>query len=173
MQEEVSMSTAVPPAIQDHYPDDFSHCFGCGHLNELGHQLKSRMEGEEAVARFMPRPEHTALPGFVYGGLLASLVDCHAMATAAGASERAAGREVGAAQAPRFVTAALRVEYLKPTPLGPELEVRGRVVEMGERKAVVSVSVSANGVQTVRGEVVAVRMPETMARPPAGSQQAK
>ncbi|MBT9282958.1 MAG: hypothetical protein KM312_10005 [Hydrogenibacillus schlegelii] len=24
-----------------------------------------------------PRPEHLALPGFVYGGLIASLIDCH------------------------------------------------------------------------------------------------
>ncbi len=161
------MSPAESPAIQDHYPEDFSHCYGCGHLNQHGYQIKSRMEGDEAVARFTPRSEHTALPGFVYGGLLASLIDCHAMATAAGTSERAAGRQVGAGPVPRFVTAALRVEYLKPTPLGPELEIRGRVTEMGERKAIVSVSVSANGVQTVRGEVVAVRMPASMARPPA------
>jgi acyl-coenzyme A thioesterase PaaI-like protein len=161
------MNPAESPAVQDHYPDDFAHCYGCGHLNARGLQIKSRMDGDETVARFTPRPEHTALPGFVYGGLLASLIDCHAMATAAGTSERAAGRAVGEATAPRFVTAALRVEYLKPTPLGPELEIRGRVTEMGERKAIVAVSVSANGVQTVRGEVIAVRMPTSMARPPA------
>jgi len=161
------MSSADSPAVQDHYPEDFSHCYGCGSLNTHGLQLKSRVEGEEVVARFTPRPEHIALPGFVYGGLLASLVDCHAMATAAGTSERIAGRAVGEATMPRFVTGKLLVEYLKPTPLGPELEIRGRVTEMGERKAIVAVSILANGVQTVRGEVVAVRMPASMAKPPA------
>ena len=28
-------------AFQDYYPDDVSHCFGCGRLNEHGLQIKS------------------------------------------------------------------------------------------------------------------------------------
>jgi uncharacterized protein (TIGR00369 family) len=160
------LNPASAAAVQDHYPEDFAHCFGCGRSNEHGHQLKSYVEGEETVARFTPKPEHIALPGFVYGGLLASLIDCHAMAAAAAAVESAAGRKIGEATAPRFVTAALHVNYLKPTPLGPELEIRGHVKELGSRKAVVEVSVAAGGVVMVRGEVVAVRAPETMAQPP-------
>jgi acyl-coenzyme A thioesterase PaaI-like protein len=152
------------PAIQDHYPDDVAHCYGCGRLNPDGLQLKTVWDGDETVARVTPRPYHTAMPGFVYGGLIASLVDCHAMGTAAAAAERAAGREIGDGPAPRFVTAQLNVTYLKPTPLGPRLEVRGKVREASERKAVVEVTVSADGVVTARGEVVAVRIPETMTR---------
>jgi acyl-coenzyme A thioesterase PaaI-like protein len=149
-------------AVQDHYPDDFAHCYGCGRLNPEGLHIKTRWEGDETVLRFTPRAAHIAVPGFVYGGLIASLVDCHAMATAAAAAERAAGYAIGERPAPRFVTAALKVEYLKPTPLGPELEVRARVIEAGERKAVVTATVSAGGVVTARGEVVAVRMPAAM-----------
>ena len=52
-------------AIQDQYPEDLSHCYGCGRLNEHGHQLKSHWDGEEAVARFTPRAEHIAVPGYV------------------------------------------------------------------------------------------------------------
>ena len=136
-------------------------------MNAHGLQLKTRWEGEETVARFMPRPEHIAVPGFVYGGLIASLIDCHAMGTAAAAAERAAGREIGDASAPRFVTAAMRVDYLKPTPLGRELEIRARVREASERKVVVAATVSVGDVITARGEVVAVRMPTTMAAPTA------
>ena len=150
------------PAIQDLYPDDFGHCFGCGRHNPQGHQLKSYVEGEEVVARFTPAPHHISVPGFVYGGLLASLVDCHAMATAAAAAEQAANRKIGDGPAPRFVTAALHVEYLKPTPLGVELEIRSSVTTRTDRKAVVISTISAGGMVTVRGEVVAVRMPETM-----------
>jgi len=157
------MSKPPTPAVQDHYPDDVAHCYGCGRLNEEGLRLKSRWEGDEVVARFTPRPYHTAMPGFVYGGLVASLIDCHAMGTASAAAVRAAGGEVGDRPSPRFVTARLRVDYLKPTPLGPELEVRGRVREASERKAVVELTVAAAGVVTARGEVVAVRLPETMA----------
>ena len=159
------MSHGAANAIQDFYPDDSAHCYGCGRLNPHGLQLKTRWEGEETVARYTPRSEHTAFPGFVYGGLIASLVDCHAMGTAAAAVERKAGRDIGDGPAPRFVTASLKVEYLRPTPHGPELELRARAVEIGERKVIVHVTVSAGGRVTATGEVVAVRMPETMRRP--------
>ena len=74
-------------------------------------------------------------------------------------------QRIGEGPAPRFVTAALRVEYLKPTPLGVELEIRGRVTERSERKAVVALTVTAAGTTTVRAEVVAVRMPQSMEQP--------
>jgi len=146
-------------SIQDLYPDDFAHCYGCGRKNSSGHQLKSYVDGDHVVAHFTPLPHHIAVPGFVYGGLLASLVDCHAMATAASA-------EATESTAPRFVTASLLVEYLKPTPLGPVLEIHGHVTERSSRKAVVALTVSVSGTVTVRAEVVAVRMPKTME--PAG-----
>jgi acyl-coenzyme A thioesterase PaaI-like protein len=152
------------PAIQDLYPDDFAHCYGCGRHNGSGHQLKSFVEGEDVVAHFTPLLHHISVPGFVYGGLLASLVDCHAMATAAAATELAAGRQIGTGPAPRYVTASLHVDYLKPTPLGVQLEIRGRVKERSERKAIVSVTVSAGETISVRAEVVAVRMPSTMGK---------
>lgn len=155
---------APPPAIQDHYPEDVAHCYGCGRLNAEGLQLKTRWDGDETVARFLPRANHTAMPGYVYGGLLASLIDCHAMGTAAAAAERAAGHEIGDRPAPRYVTAALNVTYRRPTPHGPELELRGRVGQLGERKIVVQVTVAVGGEVTVEGEVVAVRIPAVMAR---------
>jgi acyl-coenzyme A thioesterase PaaI-like protein len=158
------MDQPTGPAIQDLYPEDFAHCFGCGRLNPHGHQLKSREQGDAVVARFEPRPEHMALPGFVYGGLVASLIDCHAMATAAAAAERAAGRVLGVAPAPRFVTASLQVSYLRPTPLGGPLTLSARVRERSEKKAVVEVELAAGDVVTARGEVVAVRMPDSMRR---------
>ncbi len=155
-------------AIQDHYPDELAHCFGCGRLNEHGHHLRSSWNGEASEARFTPRPYDTALPGFVHGGLLASLVDCHGTGTAAVAAYRAEGRGWETAPAHRFVTASLRVDFLKPTPLGPELLLTGRVRSISGRKVVVEVAVTVGGTTTVRGEVVAVEMPESM-RPPSRS----
>jgi acyl-coenzyme A thioesterase PaaI-like protein len=151
-------------AIQDLYPDDFAHCFGCGRNNPGGHQLKSYIEGAEVVARVVPGPQFMSFPGFVYGGLLASLIDCHAMATAA-ASDLPVPLPENPPPAARYVTGALRLDYLKPTPTGPELEIRGRVTERSERKRVVEATVSVGGIVTVRAEVVAVRMPKTMERP--------
>ena len=153
------------PAFQDAYPDDLSHCYGCGRLNEHGLQLKSYWDGAETVAVFTPRPYHVALPGFVYGGLIASLVDCHGTASAAAAACRAEGRELGSEPPVRFVTASLHVDYLRPTPLGGPLEIRGRIEEIKGRKIVVAETVSAGGQLCARGRVVAVRMPASMAPP--------
>jgi acyl-coenzyme A thioesterase PaaI-like protein len=158
--------SAEMPAVQDFYPDDVAHCYGCGRLNESGLRLRTRWDGDETVSRFTPAPWHTAIPGSVYGGLVASLLDCHGTGSAAAAALRAEGREIGDGLAPRFVTAALHVDFLKPTPLGPELEVRGRIVEIKPRKVVVEETLSADGVVTARGHVVAVRMPDAPATNP-------
>lgn len=148
-------------AFQDLYAEDVSHCYGCGRLNEHGLQIKTYWEGDETVTRYAPRDYHTAVPGFVYGGLLASLVDCHSTGTAAAAAFRFDGSPAGEESRYRFVTGSLHVDYLKPTPLGVPLEIRGRVEEVKGRKVVVSCTLSANGVVTAKGLVVAVRMPET------------
>jgi acyl-coenzyme A thioesterase PaaI-like protein len=151
-------------AFQDSYPDVLRHCHGCGRLNEHGLQIKSSWSGDETVATFPPRPYHVAIPGYVYGGLIASLIDCHGTGTAAAAASRAAGQESSTDPRFRSVTASLRVEFIRPTPLGVPLEVRGRVEEITGRRVVVSSTVSAGGQLCARGEVVAVQMPERMIR---------
>jgi acyl-coenzyme A thioesterase PaaI-like protein len=149
-------------SFQEYYPDELSYCYGCGRSNEHGLHLKSYWDGEETVATFHPRPYHIAIPGYVYGGLIASIIDCHGTGTAAAGAYRAEGREMGTEPRMRFVTASLKVEYLRPTPLGVPLEVRGKVKEVKGRKVVVGATVSAEGKLCARGEVVAVQMPEHM-----------
>jgi acyl-coenzyme A thioesterase PaaI-like protein len=148
-------------SIQDSYPDEYSHCYGCGRLNDHGLRIHSRREGDECVAVFEPSPQHIGIPGFVYGGLIASLVDCHGVATAyaAAAEEQEHGN---GATAQRFVTAALHVDFLRPTPMGVPLTIRAAVKEIRGRKIVVGLKVIAGGIECARGEVVAVRIPETM-----------
>ena len=147
-------------AFQDYYHDSLSYCYGCGRLNSRGLQIKRYWQGEEAVCVFTPREEHIAIPGFVYGGLIASLIDCHGTGTAAAAAYRQAGRSMDSQPALRFLTASLHVYYLRPTPLGVPLEVRARVKEVKGRKVVVEETLSAQGQLCARGEVVAVQVPE-------------
>jgi acyl-coenzyme A thioesterase PaaI-like protein len=149
-------------AFQDYYPDDVAHCYGCGKLNERGHQIKSHWDGDETVCVFTPEPYHTAIPGYVYGGLIASLIDCHGTGSAAGAGYRAEGRGFDTDPPLRYVTASLKVDYLRPTPLGPPLELRGRIREVKGRKVAVDVTLSAGGEVCARGEVIAVQMPDNM-----------
>jgi acyl-coenzyme A thioesterase PaaI-like protein len=149
-------------AVQDYYPDDLSHCYGCGRLNEYGLQIKTYWDGDETVCTFHPKPYHTAIPGYVYGGLIASLIDCHGTGTAAAAAYRAQGRAMGTEPPLRYVTASLHVDFLRPTPMGVPLEIRGTVKEIKGRKVVVGATLSAGGEVCARGEVVAVQMPEHM-----------
>jgi acyl-coenzyme A thioesterase PaaI-like protein len=149
-------------SFQDYYPDHMAHCYGCGRLNEDGYQIKSYWDGDESVCHFQPRQHHIAIPGYVYGGLLASLMDCHGTGTAAAAGYRAESREMDTEPPLRYLTASLHVDYLKPTPLGPMLEIRGKVKEVKGRKVVVEEWIMVNDEITVRGELVAVQVPDQM-----------
>ena len=141
-------------AFQDYYPDDYAHCYGCGRLNPEGHHLKSYWDGEETVCRFTPDPKYTGgFPGFLYGGMIASLIDCHGAGTAAAAKAKEDGKPIS-----RFVTASLKVDYLAPTPVNTELEVRGKPVEIKGRKVIVDLSVTAAGKLCATGTVVMVQI---------------
>jgi acyl-coenzyme A thioesterase PaaI-like protein len=147
-------------AFQDNYPDDLSHCYGCGRLNPQGLQIKSVWEGDEAVCRYRPEPYHTAIPGYVYGGLIASLIDCHSTGTASAAARRAKSDAGDEEPAARFLTASLHVEYHKPTPINEILEVRATIKESKGRKVVVVSRLIAAGKVCATGEVVAIQVPE-------------
>jgi acyl-coenzyme A thioesterase PaaI-like protein len=152
----------VLQAIQDEYPDDFSWCYGCGRLNEKGHHLRTGWQKEQTITYFTPEPEHTALPGFVYGGIIASFIDCHSTGSASLALHQKNGHVIGdGSEPPRFVTASLKVEFVKPTPHGVQLKAVGNVTEIHPKKWSVETEVFANGVLCAKGEVVAVVMPNT------------
>ncbi len=148
--------------IQSYYPEAFAHCYGCGRLNPEGLQFKTYWDPQRKESRtaFTPKPHHTAIPGFVYGGLLASLVDCHSTATGSAALKELEPTPLDQGPYPRCVTASLEVQFLKPTPLGPTLVAVGRVLERTERKVVVATEVYADEVLTVTGRAVVVRIPE-------------
>lgn len=157
-------------AFQDCYPEELSHCYGCGKNNHQGHQLKSfwqhvdkdELLSSTTIAHHTPSDIYTAIPGFVYGGMLASLIDCHGTGSAAAMAYLAQEREMGTLPALRFVTGALNVSYLAPTPQGVELELIGRFSEVKERKIIVDITLSANDIICAKGQVIAVLMPDTM-----------
>lgn len=149
--------------IQDNYPEQYCHCYGCGSRNKQGLRIKSYWDGKKATARYTPGAHHIALPGYVYGGLLASLVDCHGIGTASATmSEMTMDLEDARPELKRYVTASLHVDYLRPTPIGAELEIIGSATVADKRKVVVAVQIFADGKLRVKGQVVAVPMPKSM-----------
>lgn len=146
--------------IQHYYQEQHNHCFGCGQHNSEGLQLKSYWDGKEAVASVDVEDKYNGIPNFVYGGLVASLIDCHAMATAA-ADFLEHNPDHG--DMPRFVTGTLNVKYLKPTPLSDApLKLRASVSERKGRKVTVIVELECEGQLTAEGSVIAFHIPETM-----------
>jgi len=150
--------------IQDYYADNFAHCYGCGRLNHQGHQIKTHWDCNETVSFYTPKKYHTAMEGFVYGGLLASLIDCHGTGSAALAYAKEQGIELAEFNAPRFVTGSLQVSYKKPTPFNGPLEVRGIIKEIKGRKVITEIRLIANGEVCVTGEVLAILIPENFGK---------
>jgi acyl-coenzyme A thioesterase PaaI-like protein len=158
------MNETIKNAIQDEYPEEFAWCYGCGRLNKEGHHFRTGWDGEETVTLYKPDPAHKAIPGFVYGGLIASLIDCHGTGSASLALHRKNGFEPGSGEEPpRFVTASLHVDFVKPTPEGAVLKAVGKVEEIHPKKFKVAVEVFAGETLCATGEVKAVVMPASFA----------
>jgi acyl-coenzyme A thioesterase PaaI-like protein len=151
-------------AIQDFYSEQMSQCYGCGRLNDSGLKLKSYWNEKEetSIATFKPKSCYISFPGFVNGGLIASLIDCHGTGTASAAAYKAEGRKLGTEPELRFVTASLHVDFLKPTPINQEMTLVASVKEVKGRKVITIVKVFANEELCAQGEVIAVKIPETM-----------
>lgn len=153
--------------LQDVIP---AHCFGCGALNERGLRIKSRWEGDDFVCRWQPQPEHIGYPGYVYGGTIASVVDCHAIWAAVAQRCRDTGHDLRR-DGPTpwsYVTGRLTISYLQPALIDTPLELRARVVDAGERKSVVECRVLQGDATCASAELVAVRVKSLAAPPAAG-----
>jgi acyl-coenzyme A thioesterase PaaI-like protein len=141
-------------SLQDRYAAK-TVCFGCGPANASGLRIKSRVDGDEVVLDWTPEPHHEAFPGFVNGGIIGVLFDCHCNWAAAYHLMQRAG-----ADAPPFtVTADYAVTLRKPTPSGGPLRLRARVVESTDDRATVEATLEAEGVvrATCRATFVAVK----------------
>ena len=149
-------------AFQDYYTEEFSHCYGCGKLNEHGLHLKSYWldndpASDTAVANYTP-PEYATggYPQNVYGGLIAALLDCHGNGTAAAAGYRHFSRDMASLPSLRYVTAHLGLDYLAPTPMECSLELRATIQEVTDRKVVMHLELWAEQQLRVRGRMVSV-----------------
>ena len=145
-------------AVQDALVDN--HCYGCGTENPDGMQIKSHWQGDECVCVYTPRPNQCAGPtNVLYGGTVASLIDCHSVGTALSNYYRREGREVGEGEQIWCVTGRLTVNYLAPTPIDADVTLRATIEEADDKKTRVKCRFYSGDTQTAEGEVIAVRVP--------------
>ncbi|SOD71671.1 acyl-coenzyme A thioesterase PaaI-like protein [Jatrophihabitans sp. GAS493] len=106
-------------------------CFGCGPVNEQGLQLRSYAADGGVSASFVPWPEHNNGLGYLNGGIISTVLDCHSAAAVVLEAHRRGWPALGGAALP-YVTAGLDVRYLRPAPLTEPVELWAEVIEASE-----------------------------------------
>ncbi len=123
------------PSIQERLFPDMT-CFGCGPANPKGLHLQSYPAGAGVAARFTPWPEHDNGVGFLNGGIISTVLDCHSAAAVMLEAQRQGWAPApGAALA--YVTAGLEVRFLRPAPLSETVELSAVVVSASESEMTV------------------------------------
>jgi acyl-coenzyme A thioesterase PaaI-like protein len=131
------------PSIQESlYPG--LTCFGCGHANSEGFHLRSYRAGDLTVADFVPRPEHDNGFGFVNGGIISTVLDCHGAAVVMWEAESRGWRAAPGVPVP-FITAGFDVKFLRPTPLGPPVRLTASPISIDESEIVVRSDLEVDG----------------------------
>lgn len=140
-------------ALQDRYFAALP-CFGCGPANEKGLRLKSYLGPDETVvATFRPWPEHDNGAGFLNGGIIATVLDCHSAAAVTHAAYAHGWEPLGGALLP-YVTAGIDVRYRRPAPLRDEVSLIAGVLSASEAEIVAEVRLEHDG--KVRAEATAL-----------------
>ncbi|MBI5608990.1 MAG: PaaI family thioesterase [Deltaproteobacteria bacterium] len=132
-----------------------NQCFGCGPANDQGLKIRSFVQGDEVVATWQPAAHHLAFEGMLNGGICGALLDCHSNWTAAWHLMQKSGAETP----PCTVTADFHVKLKRPTPMDGPVQLRARVVESSDDRAVIEAELLAHDkvTATCRGTFVAVK----------------
>lgn len=123
-------------SLQERYFPEMM-CFGCGPANPKGLRLRSFAAEGGTVADFTPWPEHDNGLGFLNGGIICTVLDCHSATPMVLEAERL-GLVSGDAPLP-FVTAGLEVKYLRPAPLHETSQLRAIATSVTESSMTVEV----------------------------------
>ncbi len=135
------------------------NCFGCGTENEEGLRIESHWEGDETVAIWQPKHHHrSGNPKILYGGIIASLIDCHSINTAISQAYKNEKREPGSEPVINYVTGQLQVSYKKPIPIEKTLRVKAKVVRVEGRKTWLESTIDYDNNICAEGKVLAVRV---------------
>ena len=144
-------------SLQERFAPE-GRCFGCGPSNEQGLRIRSfEADDGTVVADWQARTEHEAFDGFVNGGILGTLIDCHSNWTAIAAL---LARDGGANVAPSTVTAEYSVRFRRPTPSDRPLRLVGRAVEVADDRVTVETTREVDGVTTAGGRATFVAVKE-------------
>jgi len=130
-------------------------CFGCGPDNGNGFKIRSHWENELSVCEWQAEQYHEGWAGLTCGGVIATLVDCHCIATSMATAIKQENREMGSDPKYVFATGALNITYLKPSSVDKPIRLEAKVSKIKyDKKYTVECSVYVDGEKTAQAEVV-------------------
>ncbi len=142
-------------SVQESWPEEATFCWGCGKNNEHGLKLKSYWNEDETIATWEPKDHHLAFPGILNGGIIATLIDCHATGTANAAAHKSSKDELSHFM---YVTASLSVKFLRPTPLHRPVTLKARVTDISDKRIAVYCELYSDDTLCATGEIVTARV---------------
>jgi hypothetical protein len=152
-------------AIQDYYPDQYANCFGCGRNNAQSMHIKTYWDGHHGCCHFEPLEFHSGYAGVMYGGLIASLIECNSVAVSIAATCDREGRDMDSmvTEAPIFFTIARSIlKYRSVIPLNAKIFVKTSIDKLNRKLGYLSASVFAGNKVCTTAEVVTARVPAEM-----------
>lgn len=148
---EITMRKIRNPFAQK--KDEGYNCFGCSPDNPIGLNMEFYTDGESIVSEWDPQNHFQGYVNVLHGGIQATLMDeiaswlVYALLDTAG------------------VTANLNVNYLKPVYINGPIQIKARLKERGERKAIIKAEIlNEKGIVCSEGEVEYFLFPNTIAR---------
>ncbi len=119
-----NQTSHLPEPVESRTLDEIaSHCFGCSPINPQGLHLKFAVDSETITARATVSLTqlHEGPPGYIHGGIIATMLD-EAMSKV--------NRPLNAIA----FTRNMQVDYLRPSPLNLPLTLIGRHIRREGRK---------------------------------------
>lgn len=131
-------------------------CFGCGQNNQHGLQIRSYWDNDQSVCVWTADKRHQGWPSLTCGGIIATLIDCHCMATAMATAVKNENRPLGSNPSYRFATGTLKVKYLKPTPVDVPITLKAWVTNIKDQRIyTLRCQVEVKAQLTAEAEVIA------------------
>jgi acyl-coenzyme A thioesterase PaaI-like protein len=147
------------------YPE--TTCFGCGPANPRGLRLRSFPDDGFVRAAFVPSPEHDNGLGYLNGGIIATVLDCHSGAAVFHRADELGWHALAGTGFP-YVTAGLDLAYLRPAPLREASELRAVVTSADEDRMTVDVELLWDGRTRARATALWKRWRPRPSTPGAG-----
>jgi len=104
-------------------------CFGCGPKNPIGLRIESYVDGDQVIAKWMPKPGYEGFPGMMNGGIISALLDCHSNWAAA----HYLMKRKGLTEPECTVTGKFNIQFFKPTPMDKPVTLKAKLKDISDK----------------------------------------